>query len=485
MAEREVGAVSITLIRDELLGRTWSGWDYLVHYSYVPSQFVGTPEESAETNQGFVHLKFSRSLAAVWQYSEGELLKVFYEYAKRRIIAKAEEGDLGGSSKLELLTETAPPRRPFDPSRITVEFGKPFIVRLPMTSMDATREPGSLPSRATELEQKFRIVRSWPQAGRDFAAWRSEGVTSGSILFLDIDFFKMLNSRHTNEIVDRDVLRPFQEVLLGLCAGRGEVYRHGGDEFVILLPNQSSEDARTVAERLRSALRTRSFVVSGTEERVRVSVGVACWPEHGRDLSEVTVAATKIQVFAKEEGRDRVVVFGERKGEEDAVRASRHAQEVLKAQADRRRLLEEDGPRAANQESQALFAEIRRLATKIERESPTLQLRGEYQDHSCRLTTGAASAELHTHFAHPVDQSMITMTRWLGRLRFRRTLAPRKEPEEVGRTRLNFDHQLGNGWCWRTRAKPRLYFTSGALADHLMQKFVAFALRIAARERDD
>lgn len=160
-----------------------------------------------------------------------------------------------------------------------------------------------------ELEQKFGILLSQPQAQRDFDKWRADAGDQSfptGVLFIDIDHFKGLNSRHTESAVDETILPEAQTLLRDLTANRGGAYRHGGEEFVVLLPNHNSEEAMLFAEKVREAFETYQFEVSGSIEMLTVSIGVAISPDHGENLSEVVGAANKAEHLAKSEGRNTV-----------------------------------------------------------------------------------------------------------------------------------------------------------------------------------
>jgi hypothetical protein len=85
-----------------------------------------------------------------------------------------------------------------------------------------------------EREQKFGILLSPRQAERDFGdvvAKAREHENSVAVLFVDLDHFKTLNARWTNATVDETLLPAAQRLLAKLVQGRGDAYRHGGEEF--------------------------------------------------------------------------------------------------------------------------------------------------------------------------------------------------------------------------------------------------------------
>ena len=126
------------------------------------------------------------------------------------------------------------------------------------------------------------------------------------VLFVDIDNFKQLNERHTETLIDDTILPEAQKLLKRLAVIRGAAYRHGGEEFVVQLPNHNFEEVMAFAEKVRAAFEKYQFEVDGTHEALTVSIGVAMWPDHGESLNEVLTAANRAEHVAKHEGRNAV-----------------------------------------------------------------------------------------------------------------------------------------------------------------------------------
>jgi diguanylate cyclase (GGDEF)-like protein len=172
---------------------------------------------------------------------------------------------------------------------------------------------GRVPQRASrELEQKFRILCSRGQADVDFMEWTKEAANvkdySIGCLFVDLDNFKRLNTAFTNETVDTDILKPFQVLLRELSLHRGVAYRHGGEEFIILLPNQTASESNAFAERVRGTVDLHRFSVSGNQVHQTVSIGVACYPNDGTTLGEIVGQANRLEIQAK--ANEKNVVCG-------------------------------------------------------------------------------------------------------------------------------------------------------------------------------
>ena len=161
-----------------------------------------------------------------------------------------------------------------------------------------------------EFDQKFKILLSPMQAQYDFTALAQEcGPLSLpiSVLFVDIDSFKALNDRYTETTVDKTILPSFMTWLRNYCLFRGEAYRQGGDEFLILLPNCDANDAARFAEKLRKAVEARSLPVDESTEHLTVSLGLAVWPTHGETYADVLQAANRAKAIAKKTRNTLVV----------------------------------------------------------------------------------------------------------------------------------------------------------------------------------
>lgn len=163
-----------------------------------------------------------------------------------------------------------------------------------------------------ELEQKFKILLSPNQAALDFEAWSNnlKGTSQPiAVLFVDIDHFKALNSRHTEPKIDQTILPEAQHLLASLACFRGRAYKHGGDEFVLILPNHDASEAQAFAERVRSHFAEHQFTVDGDNEKLTLSGGIAVWPQHGEDYQQVLQRASEAKRRAKE-SRNTVLLAG-------------------------------------------------------------------------------------------------------------------------------------------------------------------------------
>ncbi len=135
-----------------------------------------------------------------------------------------------------------------------------------------------------------------------------------AVVFLDLDRFKLVNDRH-GHLVGSRALRQLGQVLQRCVRQVDTVARYGGDEFTVLLVDTDLEAGRTVAERIRRAVEEHTFEGErGTPLRLTVSVGVACYPEHGDDAEALLDLADKAMYRSKSLGRNRVSTAAELRG---------------------------------------------------------------------------------------------------------------------------------------------------------------------------
>jgi len=137
-----------------------------------------------------------------------------------------------------------------------------------------------------------------------YGAERSGGKLA--VLMIDLDHFKAVNDsagQRGGDVVLREAARR-----LGGCVRRADTLaRHGGDEFVIVLPDQQADaDCQVVADRVLRAL-SRPFDLDGRSWRLGASIGVAVYPSAGADVETLLHNADVAMYLAKELGGNRHV----------------------------------------------------------------------------------------------------------------------------------------------------------------------------------
>jgi diguanylate cyclase (GGDEF)-like protein len=127
---------------------------------------------------------------------------------------------------------------------------------------------------------------------------------------LDIDHFKTVNDDFGHQCGDM-ILHETAQLMSNLLRDYDAVGRYGGEEFLIILPESTPDQAFAICNRIRVAVQDHTYSYNGCNLRITVSIGIA-----GKESDENIIAdnllaeADQCLYFAKETGRNRT----ERKG---------------------------------------------------------------------------------------------------------------------------------------------------------------------------
>jgi diguanylate cyclase (GGDEF)-like protein len=140
-----------------------------------------------------------------------------------------------------------------------------------------------------------------------------EGCWPLSIVFADLDRFKLVNDTHGHPAGD-SVLIETARLFLSAVRDCDYVARYGGEEFVIVLPGVAKDEAAVVGDRILMKLRNARHQVAGGSIRVTASLGVATLDAATRfnRVGELIEAADRCVYAAKRAGRDRLMCFDPR-----------------------------------------------------------------------------------------------------------------------------------------------------------------------------
>jgi diguanylate cyclase (GGDEF)-like protein/PAS domain S-box-containing protein len=129
-----------------------------------------------------------------------------------------------------------------------------------------------------------------------------------SVLFLDLDHFKRFNDTFGHDAGDM-VLQSLADVFLNFFRSTDICCRYGGEEFAVILPESSAQDAAIRADALRSEVKClRLQYKNQVLGPLTLSVGVAAFPEHGSSSAELLKIADQCLYESKARGRDVVTV---------------------------------------------------------------------------------------------------------------------------------------------------------------------------------
>ncbi len=133
---------------------------------------------------------------------------------------------------------------------------------------------------------------------------------SYSVIMCDIDCFKAYNDSQ-GHLAGDEVLRAVATILANTCRGGDQVYRYGGEEFLVLVPEQSLDNGAAAAERYRSAVEELGIphIANTAKGIVTISAGVASLsPSDIKSVDAWLNEADAALYRAKQSGRNRVVV---------------------------------------------------------------------------------------------------------------------------------------------------------------------------------
>lgn len=146
-----------------------------------------------------------------------------------------------------------------------------------------------------------------------------EGQHTLAILVCDLDGFKLVNDRH-GHLVGNQLLRRVADILRIASRSTDYVARMGGDEFVVLLSNAPASSLGDFVERIDGLINQAGREVCG-ETGLGMSVGIACFPDHGSDV-EALINYADTEMYC---------VKGARKARAKSSRAYRFAIESRKS----------------------------------------------------------------------------------------------------------------------------------------------------------
>lgn len=129
-----------------------------------------------------------------------------------------------------------------------------------------------------------------------------------SMIFIDIDYFKRVNDEH-GHLSGSSVLVEIADIFRENFRAVDIIARYGGDEFIVILPETDMNRAYQVAERVRQAVGKFTFLANkGLQIKVTASFGVAGFPEHAENKTDLIHLADQAMYQAKVTGRDRTVL---------------------------------------------------------------------------------------------------------------------------------------------------------------------------------
>ena len=130
--------------------------------------------------------------------------------------------------------------------------------------------------------------------------------SSFQLLMLDLDGFKAVNDTFGHKVGDK-MLKEISRVMRRELRDYDFLARYAGDEFVVIAPETTDQDIQELCQRIQKAVRDFSLQIEdGRRASVGVSLGAACYPNHGKTLDQIVIAADKAMYAAKDSRKQKL-----------------------------------------------------------------------------------------------------------------------------------------------------------------------------------
>ncbi|MDI6785606.1 MAG: diguanylate cyclase [bacterium] len=137
-----------------------------------------------------------------------------------------------------------------------------------------------------------------------------------SLIMIDFDHLKKVNDEYGHAQGNR-LIKTIAGIIKKKIGKKGVVVRFGGDEFAIVLPETNEKKAFEIALDIKNGMNSYSYKVRGKDLRLSASMGIAFVPhEEIKEANELFKRADKAVYIAKEQGRDRVIIYSSDKKQE-------------------------------------------------------------------------------------------------------------------------------------------------------------------------
>ncbi|HSU56091.1 MAG TPA: diguanylate cyclase [Candidatus Dormibacteraeota bacterium] len=127
-----------------------------------------------------------------------------------------------------------------------------------------------------------------------------------SLVFFDLDNFKQLVDAH-GHLCGTKALREVAQAVHKVLHEDDRLIRYGGDEFIVILPRQTKDEALAKVERMKKAITGTVFLQKeDINAHLAASFGLASFPQDAKDKKELLAAADRCLFQSKSEGKDRI-----------------------------------------------------------------------------------------------------------------------------------------------------------------------------------
>jgi len=153
-------------------------------------------------------------------------------------------------------------------------------------------------SNRRDFQQKFDAMLAIAERYNDSLA----------LFYLDLDQFKVINDTHGHQAGD-ELLQSITRELRYEVRETDLLSRIGGDEFTLVTPSATTEGVVKLANKLLAALKNIHYTINDQPYPISFSIGIAIYPQHGKDQQALLANADLAMYHAKKSGRSRHHIF--------------------------------------------------------------------------------------------------------------------------------------------------------------------------------
>lgn len=128
-----------------------------------------------------------------------------------------------------------------------------------------------------------------------------------TVVFIDLDNFKDINDQYGHMVGDQ-VLKSFSNLLIKEVRNVDQVFRYGGDEFVLMLVESNLNSSLRALKRIKKSIDSYAYsdTDNGVEANITASFGVSNYPENGNDFKSLIKIADECMYKGKKSGKNKI-----------------------------------------------------------------------------------------------------------------------------------------------------------------------------------
>lgn len=203
---------------------------------------------------------------------------------------------------LWLLLEIAPEHKSFVMNKLFYK----FLENVHIYRMNKEKEQNLMALATTDDVTGLYNQRKLSQDLASAVDYHERESKNFSIMFIDVDHFKSVNDNY-GHVTGSKLLQDIGEELSHLLRSSDDIYRYGGDEFVVIMPSVNIQTVHEIATRILAKIKSKKFDVGdGTDFHLSVSIGIAQYPTDATSAIEIIRFADEMMYQSKKSGRGKV-----------------------------------------------------------------------------------------------------------------------------------------------------------------------------------